>query len=185
MVQSGPDPDFNRAAGKMSAFTRAEALGRWRGFGPLKHFCCPRNLTNGRMGHALVQFPFLPSPSSQVAAESSVGSGQCWCEKQGEWAYHQSGGSNFLFSGFCNPPTSPNPLIHSRMRICWCSYAYVHTHPQAEVSVCTQRSYVCIFFTCMPTCPLDSLSWGQPCFVPIGKFQTHCTPLLQSSISFT
>lgn len=146
VVQSGPDPDFNQAAGKTSRFSRAEALGRWRGFAPLKHFCCPRNLTNGRMGHALVQFPFLPSPSSQVAAESTVGSGQCWCEKQGEWTYHQSGGSNFLFSGFSNPPTPPNPVIHSKMRICWCRYAYVHTHPQAEVSVCTQRSYVCIFF---------------------------------------
>lgn len=80
VVQSGPDPDlcWGWPGQKL-----------WAGGGDLAHwntFCCPRNLTNGRMRYALVQFPFLPSPSSQVAAESTVSSGQCWCEKQGEHA---------------------------------------------------------------------------------------------------
>lgn len=184
VVQSGLDPDLNWAVGKMSGLTRAEALGRWRGFGPLKHFLLSQKLDKwqSEICTRTVSISSLPIITGSSRVHCELWPVLMWKTRG---TCHQSGGSNFLFSGFSNPPTLPNPVIHSKMRICWCRYAYVHTHPQAEVSVCTQRSYVCIFFMCMPTCPLDSLSWGQLCFVPIGKFQTRCTLLLQSSISFT
>lgn len=190
LVQSGPDPDLNQAAGKILGFVQvrqggspgwaAGDLARWNASAvPGTWQMAKRDM------HSYREFPFLPSLSSQVTAEAALGSGRCWCEKEGEWTLRQSAGSDFLSSGLSNPPTLPNPEIPSRMRICWCRYAYVHTHAQTEVSVCTRINMCELFFTRMPTCPLDSLSWGQPCFVSVGKFQTRCTPLLQSSISFT
>jgi len=126
-------------------------------------------------------FPFLPSPSSPVTAEPAPGSAQCQGEKQRGTNDHQSAGGGFLPSGLSSPPAPPRALESVAERGSANADTRRCAHPPDSRDTCDWF----FVFTRMPASPLDSLSRGQPGSASVGKFQTRCTPLLQSSISFT